>query len=75
MNSHSRVPYRKIGLVMLAEAMNVTTASIWATSGFSNAPLYPKIITGSAPVNDFGVKTSCSLIGRVAGAGIEEEGE
>lgn len=25
---------------MLAEAMNVTTASIWAASGFSNAPIY-----------------------------------
>ena len=61
---------------MLAEAMNVTTATIWASSSFSNAPMYStESLASLSPANNASLKATGSAIGRVVASELEEEGE
>jgi hypothetical protein len=76
MNSHSRVSYKKVGLEMLAQAMNVSTARIWAESGFSNSRLYsPEMVATLAATSKSIVEASAERSANATVLEYEEEGE
>jgi hypothetical protein len=76
MNSHSRVSYKKVGLEMLAEAMNVSTARIWAESGFSNSTLYsPEMVATLAATSKSIAEASVERSANATVLEYEEEGE
>lgn len=51
MSYNSRVPYSKVGLEMLAQAMNVTTAALYVDPSTSSMRLRDSFSVGTARVS------------------------